>query len=86
MARTLPTLLPADLELRLLRKGLGHLAAGREHCADCGRTPLTGERVHRYGAATLVCELCRRLRREAPESSATVPHSEHGQTVKVRAA
>ena len=85
MPRTLPTLLPADLELRLLRKGVGALTAGREACADCGRTPLTGERLHHYGAA-VVCELCRRRHRSAPDSSERVRHSEHGHTVKVRAA
>jgi len=85
MARQLPTLMPADLELRLLRKGVGALTARRDCCADCGRTPLAGERLHRYGAA-LVCELCRRSRRDAPDSSETVRHAEHGQTVKLRAA
>ena len=85
MPRSLPTLLPADLELRLLRKGVGALTAGRHTCADCGRTPLAGERVHHYGRAA-VCELCRVLRRNAPDSSERVRHSEHGHTVKVRAA
>jgi hypothetical protein len=85
MPRALPTLTPADLELRLLRKGVGALVAGREGCADCGRTPLTGERVHRYGAA-VVCELCRRRHRAEPDSTEVVRHSEHGHTVKLRAA
>ena len=86
MARTLPTLLPADLELRLLRKSVGALDSTRERCSDCGRTPLTGEHVHHYGASTLVCELCRQLRRREPDRTEKVLHSEHGQTVKVRAA
>jgi hypothetical protein len=85
MARALPTLLPADLELRLLRKGVGALTAGRDRCSDCGRTPLYGEHVHRYGAA-VVCELCSTLRRESPDAVARVHHCEHGHTVKVRAA
>ena len=85
MARTLPTLLPADLELRLLRKGVGALTAGRERCTDCGRTPLFGEHVHRYGAK-VVCELCSSMRAETPDSIARVHHCEHGHTVKVRAA
>jgi hypothetical protein len=85
MPRTLPTLLPADLELRLLRKGVGALTAGRDTCADCGRTPLTGELVHRYGAAA-VCELCRTLRRRDPDTTERVRHSEHGHTVKIRRA
>ena len=85
MARTLPTLLPADLELRLFRKGIGELTAGREACADCGRTPLTGERLHFYGRET-VCALCRGRRGETPDRSETVRHAEHGHTVKLRAA
>jgi hypothetical protein len=85
MPRALPTLLPADLELRLLRKGVGALAAGRDRCADCGRTPLFGEHLHRYGA-TLVCELCSTLRRDAPDGVQRVHHCEHGHTVTVRAA
>ena len=85
MARTLPTLMPADLELRLLRKGVGALTDGRHACADCGRTPLAGERLHHY-AAEVVCELCRMLRRAEPDSSERVRHCEHGHTVKVRAA
>ena len=86
MARTLPTLLPSDLELRLLRKSVGSLGAERDRCADCGRTPLTGELIHHYGTATVVCELCRPLRRRHPDRTAKVLHCEHGHTVKVRAA
>ena len=85
MPRALPTLLPSDLEKRLLRKGVGQLTAGRDACADCGRTPLFGEHVHRYGA-TVVCTLCSSMRRGTPDSSARVHHCEHGHTVKVRAA
>jgi hypothetical protein len=86
MARTLPTLLPADLEIRLLRKSVGHLEHERQSCSDCGRTPLTGELVHRYPHGETVCELCSALRREDPVRTTKVLHSEHGQTVKVRAA
>ena len=85
MPRVLPTLTPADLERRLLSKGVARLADGRDACADCGRTPLIGEHVHRYGDAA-VCELCRPLRRRAPERTELVRHSEHGQTVKLRRA
>ncbi len=86
MPRLLPTLTPADLELRLLRKGLGERSGDRPLCSDCGRTPLTGERIHHYDNGSSVCELCRPLRRKAPDSSERVRHCEHGQTVKVRAA
>lgn len=72
-----------DLERALLRKSLGALASGRESCADCGRTPLIGETVHRYAGAATVCELCRSLRRGDPEHSGPVRHGEHGQTVRI---
>lgn len=85
MARQLPTLMPADLELRLLRKGVGVLEAGRAGCDECGRTPLTGEQVHHYGH-DVVCQLCRGRRRREPDSSERVRHSEHGHAVKLLAA
>ena len=37
-----------QLERVLLRRGVGALEADRHRCADCGRTPLTGEHVHLY--------------------------------------
>jgi hypothetical protein len=79
-----------QLERVLLRRGLGALEADRAHCADCGRTPLTGEHVHLYEGRrtplpTIVCELCRALRREAPIASEIVRHCEHGQTVRLTA-
>lgn len=85
MARALPTFDSGDLELRLFRKGVGQLTATRAHCADCGRTPLTGERMHHYGRGPAVCDLCSARRSETPERSETVLHSEHGHTVKLRA-
>ena len=85
MARALPTFDNGDLEMRLFRKGLGQLAAGRAHCADCGRTPLTGERVHHFGRGPAVCDLCRLQHPEAPDRTETVRHSERGHTVKLLA-
>jgi hypothetical protein len=84
MPRLLPTLTPADLELRLLRKGLGELRGDRETCGDCGRTPLTGERMHHYANGSVACELCRKTHRGEVVSSELVRHAEHGHTVKVR--
>ena len=75
-----------DLERELLRKGVGALEAGRASCADCGRTPLVGERVHRFAGRELVCELCRPGRGGPPERSEVVSSSERGQTVRRRAA
>ncbi len=76
-----------QLERVLLTRGLGALTADRDHCADCGRTPLIGEWVHLYAGRQhrLVCELCRTQRREAPVASEIVRHSEHGQTVRLTA-
>lgn len=76
-----------QLERVLLMRGLGALEADRSHCADCGRTPLTGEYVHLYGGrrSEIVCELCRPLRRRPPLASEIVRHCEHGQTVRLTA-
>ncbi len=75
-----------QLERFLLRRGVGELAAGRACCADCGRTPLIGERVHLYARlAGVVCELCRSLRHEPPAASETVRHTERGHTVRLAA-
>ena len=84
MLRPLLGLSEDDLERELLRKGVRRLAAGRDRCADCGRTPLVGEEVHHYGAR-VVCALCRPARRSEPEHSDTVVHSERGNAVRLRA-
>ena len=84
MPRLLPTLTPADLELRLLRKGLGERSGDIDACADCGRTPLTGERLHRDENGSAVCELCRPRHRVTITRTELVCHPEHGHTVKVR--
>jgi hypothetical protein len=75
------------LERVLLRRGVGALEADRSSCADCGRTPLTGEHVHLYAGREqrIVCELCRPRRREAPLASELVRHCEHGHTVRLMA-
>jgi len=74
-----------QLEDLLLRRGIGALEADRNRCADCGRTPLTGERVHLYEGRTLelICELCRGHRRDAPAAVEVVRHCEHGHTVRL---
>jgi hypothetical protein len=76
-----------QLERELLLRGLGALAADRNSCSDCGRTPLTGEKVHLYEGREhrVVCELCRTRRRESPVSSMLVRHCEHGHTVRLTA-
>ena len=85
MLRPLLGISEPDLERELLRKGVGALEAGRRHCADCGRTPLVGERVHIYERGAVVCALCRPRRRTAPETVRTVAHSERGHAVRLRA-
>jgi hypothetical protein len=75
-----------DFERLLLRAAVDELAADRARCRDCGRTPLVGEEVHRYERGGVVCELCRTLRIDAPESSERVRHSEFGQAVRLRRA
>jgi hypothetical protein len=49
----------------LERPSVRALAARRECCVHCRRTPLVGERVYFYGER-MVCALCRHLRREPP--------------------
>jgi hypothetical protein len=76
-----------QFERFLLRRGVGALEADRDHCADCGRTPLVGEHVHLYARVQgIVCELCSSLRREHPVATELVRHSEHGHTVRLRRA
>jgi hypothetical protein len=70
------------LELRLLRRSVQHLSEGRERCADCRRSPLVGERVHRYADGAIVCALCRQSHGGEPEGSELVSHSELGRAVK----
>ncbi|MGZ4268104.1 MAG: hypothetical protein ACXVFN_00605 [Solirubrobacteraceae bacterium] len=75
-----------DLERELLRKGVGALEAGRTTCCDCGRTPLIGERIHRFAGPAVVCDLCRGSHGGLPERSEVVLGSERGHTVRLRAA
>jgi hypothetical protein len=73
-------------ERLLLRRAVGVLTSDRNRCADCGRTPLVGERVHLYEhRGAVVCELCRPLRHEDPAATETVRHSERGHGVRLAA-
>lgn len=74
-----------SLERELLRKGVGARARSGRRCADCGRTPLTGEHIHFYDGGRIACELCRQLRREPPKRSEVVLGLEHGHTVRITA-
>jgi len=86
MPRAVVTIDEQDLERALLRKSVGTLSDHRDRCADCGRTPLVGETLHRYAGGSTVCELCRPLRRGAPLDSELVRHSEFGLAVRVHRA
>lgn len=83
MPRATQTIDEQDLERALLRKSVGTLAGRRDRCADCGRTPLIGESLHRYAGGSTVCELCSPLRRGEPLESEPVRHSEFGLAVRV---
>jgi hypothetical protein len=74
---------PPTLERELLRKGVGDRTKAGRRCADCGRTPLVGERVHHYDDGRVRCELCRPLSREEPIDSELVLGSEHGHAVRI---
>jgi hypothetical protein len=76
-----------QFERVLLRRGVGVLTSGRNHCADCGRTPLIGERVHLFEerGGGVVCELCRPMRHGHPVATETVRHSPHGNGVRLMA-
>ncbi len=76
-----------QFERMLLRRSVGVLTSDRNHCADCGRTPLVGERVHLYEerGERVVCELCRPMRHGHPVATETVRHSPHGNCVRLTA-
>jgi hypothetical protein len=73
----------APREISLLGPRVRALAAGRDRCCHCHRTPLVGEDVHHYGE-WLVCQLCRHLRREAPGRTEMMHSPEHARAVKVQ--
>lgn len=76
---------PVDLERELVRKSVLAMAAGVVRCHDCGRSPLVGEQAHAYDRGRVVCELCRPLRREAPQRSDIVRSGDHKLCVRISA-
>ncbi len=72
-----------DLGLALLRRGVDELSAECERCAGCHRTPLIGERVYSYSSGTVLCELCKADRGEAPQHSRLVHGPEFGHTMRI---
>jgi hypothetical protein len=83
MPRAVLTIDERDLERALLRKSVGTLSSESHRCADCGRTPLIGETLHRYAGGETVCELCRPLRGSEPVRSERVRNMEAGLTVRI---
>ena len=76
----------APLEHALLRRSVDLQEEHRHRCVHCHRTPLTGELVYVYAAASgerLVCELCRPLRREAPARAELMHAPEHERSVRL---
>ena len=71
-----------DLELALLRRGVGELSAGCERCHRCHRTPLVGERVYVCAPDSILCELCRDAERDEPLASRIVHGPEFGHTMR----
>ena len=72
-----------DLSRRLLRRGVDRLAAQRDTCSECHRTPLVGEHVARYANGSMTCALCVDRRKGAEiERVELVHHSEWGHAVK----
>jgi hypothetical protein len=51
-----------DLERQLLRSSVLSMAAHRQSCWECGRSPLVGERIQvfalRDGRESALCDLC----------------------------
>jgi hypothetical protein len=47
-----------ELESMLIRKGIDEMSASRHSCSRCLRTPLPGERLHRFESGRLLCDLC----------------------------
>jgi hypothetical protein len=72
-----------DLELALLREGVGRRDARQERCRGCKRTPLFGETVYLDSRGSVYCALCRPLEPDPPRESRVVHGPEFGHTMKL---
>jgi hypothetical protein len=72
-----------ELELALLRRGVGELVAERVRCDRCQRTPLIGERMYVYAAGAVLCELCRTRESSTPSHADVVHGPEFGHTLRI---
>jgi hypothetical protein len=72
-----------ELEIALLRRGLGAREETAEHCDGCQRTVLIGERVYEYADDEVRCALCRDRHRESPTDSHIVHGPAFGNSIRV---
>jgi len=72
-----------ELELALLRRSLGDIARKTDHCHDCHRALLIGERVHEYDNGELRCALCCDRERRTPSQTRTVHTAAHGHSIRI---
>ena len=73
-----------QLELALLRRSLGDIAGKVEHCDDCHRALLIGERVYEYDNGELqLPALCRDGERDTPAHTRTVHTAAHGHSIRI---
>ncbi len=72
-----------QLELALLRSGLGRRADASEHCDTCQRNLLIGERVYQYDDGHVRCALCREGSLKEPAGSHTVHGPAFGNSIRV---
>jgi hypothetical protein len=72
-----------QLELALLRRGLGDIAGKVEHCHGCLRALLIGERVYEYDNGELRCSLCCDRERRPAAHSRTVHTAAHGHSIRM---
>ena len=72
-----------ELEIALLRQGVGRRDADQERCGGCRRTPLIGETVYLDDRGSVFCELCRALEADPPRESRVVHGPEFGHTMKL---
>ena len=72
-----------DLAGMLMRSSIGALSPSSDHCHDCRRTPLAGERLHELDSGRVLCELCFRA---LPEDRRVAVRSERVHTAAGRLA
>lgn len=72
-----------ELELALLKEGMGRRDAVQERCYGCHRTPLIGETVYALRHGSVLCELCRALEPDPPMQARLVHGPEYGHTMKL---